>query len=408
MRVRRCAVVFVEPRESLGFDLARLLSGSTGLTHAREWVALAAHLDDELVVDEAEVAVLGRISPDEWVPLENLQATQGTALIDHLLAIGLLVADSDANTGMRGNDEAVRRGHWRALSAVHHRHTRWRGIDTLEAERRFGRETDRSLLEQLGAPDVPVREHCLPAERIALDRGRDTPLEDLARLRITCRNYERGRAVPLADFAQTMFRSFGARAVSDLPGITVMKRATPSAGGLHSTEAYLLVQNVEGIAPGLYHYHPIDHALEPLRVLDGGDTTALALSLVAGQRHFMDAQVIVVLAARFRRTFWKYRNHAKSYRAVVLDAGHLSQMLYLAATERGLAAFITAAVNEADIEQAFGLDPMHEGVVAVCGFGWRGTTVDEIEFDPLAAVWPAGTMEALSPADDHASAADRA
>lgn len=92
-----------------------------------------------------------------------------------------------------------------------------------------------------------------------------------------------------------------------------------------------------------------------------GMSAELALRIVAGQRHFMKAHVVIVLASRFRRTFWKYRNHAKAYRAVILDAGHLSQMLYLAATERGLAAFITAAVNECDIEQIFGLDPMLEG-----------------------------------------------
>jgi SagB-type dehydrogenase family enzyme len=101
--------------------------------------------------------------------------------------------------------------------------------------------------------------------------------------------------------------------------------------------------------------------------------------------------VQVVLAARFRRTFWKYRNHAKAWRAVVLDAGHLSQLQYLVATELGLAAFITAAVNEGDIEDAFGLDPMVEGVLAVTGFGYRATAMAELEFDPLHAVWPPAT-----------------
>ena len=75
---------------------------------------------------------------------------------------------------------------------------------------------------------------------------------------------------------------------------------------------------------------------------------------------------------------------------MILDAGHLSQTLYLAAAERGLAAFITAAVNERDIEEIFGLDPMLEGVLAVSGFGWRGELVDEVEFDPLGSVWPNG------------------
>ena len=113
--------------------------------------------------------------------------------------------------------------------------------------------------------------------------------------------------------------------------------------------------------------HFVEHALEPLRDFAEEDSAALALRLVAGQRHFMHAHVVVILASRFARTFWKYRRHAKSYRAVILDAGHLSQMLYLAATECGLAAFITAAVNERDIERTLGIDPLQEGVIAVCG-----------------------------------------
>ena len=398
MQVRRCALVFVEPRESFDFDLGRLLSGETGIAYQRQWFALAAHLDEEIVLDDDQVAVLGRLSVEEWKSLDDLRAMHGSTAIDTLHARGLLVSDDDdAEPALRVRDDAVRSGHWRALSAVYHRHTRWTGIDTLEAERRFARETDSSLLDQLGAPEPVVRERRDVDARIGLERPGESALETLVHARVTCRNYARGRSLPRAAFAHTLYRTFGARSVSDLPGITVMKRAVPSAGGLHSTEAYLLVQDVEGIVPGLYHYHPVDHALEPLATLPASDTAELALRLVAGQRHFMDAHVVVVLAARFRRTFWKYRNHAKAHRAVILDAGHLSQMLYLAATERGLAAFITAAVNEADIEQAFGLDPMHEGVIAVCGFGWRGTTVDEVEFDPLAAVWPAGTMEALNP-----------
>ena len=37
----------------------------------------------------------------------------------------------------------------------------------------------------------------------------------------------------------------------------------------------------------------------------------------------------------------------------------------------GLAAFVTSAINEADIERAFGMDPLVEGPLAMCGFGWR-------------------------------------
>ena len=113
----------------------------------------------------------------------------------------------------------------------------------------------------------------------------------------------------------------------------------------------------------------------------------LAKTCLGGQPYFAQAHVVIALAGRFARNFWKYRNHAKAYRAVILDAGHLSQTLYLAATELGLGAFVTAGVNEVQIEEAFGLEAMAEGPLAMCGFGIRAAERCEVEFDPNHAVW---------------------
>lgn len=168
-----------------------------------------------------------------------------------------------------------------------------------------------------------------------------------------------------------------------------LKKTSPSGGGLHATEAYLIVQNVEGVAPGLYHYHPVDHALEPLPAPDMPLVEFAKLAL-AGQQWFATAPVLVVLAPRFARSFWKYRHHAKAYRALILDSGHLSQTLYLSATDLGLGAFVTSAINEIDIEQAFGMDPLEESPLAICGFGWRADRMETTEFDPAGEVWEAG------------------
>src|SRR5690606_41693839 len=110
-------------------------------------------------------------------------------------------------------------------------------------------------------------------------------------------------------------------------------RLTPSG-------PYLPVQRLEGGPPGLYHSPPVDHALQPLPA-PGEVMDALAMCLLAGQHWFADAPVLVVMARRFARCFWKYRQHPKAYRAVIMDAGHLSQTLYLAATDLGLVAFVT-------------------------------------------------------------------
>ncbi|MGH8082725.1 MAG: nitroreductase family protein, partial [Lysobacter sp.] len=133
-------------------------------------------------------------------------------------------------------------------------------------------------------------------------------------------------------------------------------------------------------------YHPTEHALEPMPppATALGEFASLAL---AGQHWFANAHAMAVLTPRYARSFWKYRHHAKAYRALVLDSGHLSQTLYLSATELGLGAFVTSAINEVDIEQAFGLDPLVEGPLAICGFGWRGERMQTSEFDPTEEVW---------------------
>lgn len=389
MQVRRCAHVMLEPRERLDFDLALLASGGTGLQTVIEWTALAPHRDTEVVLTLAEVAVLGALSPSQWLSLDDLAQSHSREILQSLLASGLLIADDASNTEMRDADQALRDAHWRGLDAIAHRYSRWHEVDTVEAQRRFGEETDQTFLQRLGDAPPQVRERVEPAKRQALTAAGTSALDALLGRRVTCRNYDLAKNLSFADFSTVMYRAFGARAVDEYaPGIFLLKKGAPSAGGLHPVEAYVLVQRVDGIAPGLYHYHPAAHALEPIQEMPADELAILAKGCLGGQPYFAEAHVVIALTGRFVRNFWKYRNHAKAYRAVILDAGHLSQTLYLAATELGLGAFVTAGVNEVQIEQAFGLEPMAEGPLAMCGFGVRGAQRNEVEFDPNHAVWP--------------------
>ena len=189
----------------------------------------------------------------------------------------------------------------------------------------------------------------------------------------------------------------------------MFKRTSPSGGALHPTECWLIVQRVEGIAPGLYRYRIDAHALEPVmpgiappqpgdvgtqplvqntqREWTTDELRAFARIAVAGQDFFADAPVLCALAPRFHRNFWKYRNHSKAYRVTVLDAGHLSQTLQLCATQAGLGPFVTGAINEIDIERAFGLTGYLESPMVVCGFGKRAENLVRSEFDPNRRIW---------------------
>lgn len=381
MRVRRCGLVMLEPTERVEFDLARLAAGESGLHRTMDWIAFAPHTGQSFTLTSGEAMALGELSPSQWTEADGIAGD----VLESLLTKTLVVEEgSDADA----RDQRVRGTDWRPTAAVMHFASRWRAAETGELQQHFIDNYQDNLLDHLGPAPPAVRERAAADQRIALPGTSRSALDALLDGRVTCRNFDRDRALSTADFAAVLYRAFGARAVDDYaPGVELLKKGVPSAGGLHPTEAYLLVRRVESVEPGLYHYHPVHHALEPIRAMPLDEATALARRFVGAQPYLLDAQAFVIPTSRFRRNFWKYRNHAKSYRALILDIGHLSQTLYLAATELGLAAFITAAVNEVDIEEAFGLDPLEEGPLAVTGFGIRAAEKSEVEFDPLHAVW---------------------
>ena len=386
MRVRRCKVLYLESREEVGFDLELLLAGGNGLRRQRRWLALAPHLGEEIEVDAAERELLGTLSPDEWADSRQLSDDDSAAL-KRLLKAGLVIGAGKRHTALRERDETLRGVHWHPLAATLHAFTRWEDADAVQAMQDTGTETAGELREVLGAPPVEALELGDHRQRIALPRTAHTGFDQLLARRATCRNFDAEKPLPCALLAQMMERVFSAQSQVRVSEDTVfLKKTSPSGGGLHPIEAYLIVQNVEGLAPGLYHYHAIAHALEPLPA-PGRPLPELARAAVAEQHWFANAHVMLLLAPRYDRTFWKYRSHAKAYRAVTLEAGHLSQTLYLSATEAGLAAYITCAINEIPLEQAFGLDHISDGAMAICGFGWRGEEMVTMELDPAGEIW---------------------
>ncbi len=388
MQLRRCAIVLMEPRERFDFAFESILAGESGMSATREWVALAAHLPEPVVVSVEEIALLGAFSPTEWIARNEADLPANVALIDSLLEKGLLIADDARHIATHERDERIRDTHWHPYAATAQAFGRWQGVTSGDQVRGIGLVSVADLVAELGAPPPHFHARVSAEQRIPLGDHEPSPLDDLLRGRTTCRNYDTSRALPLNLVSRMLHRVFGAQATQVvIDDVAIVKKMSPSAGGLHPTEAYLLIQHVDGVSPGLYHYHVGDHALEPLRSVDADEAYALAMKFLAHQHWFAAAHVIVILAPRFKRSFWKYRRHAKVYRALTLDVGHLSQTLQISATELGLGAFVTAAINEGDIEKALDLDPMQESPLAVCGFGWRAETRSRMEFDPQRAVW---------------------
>ena len=135
-------------------------------------------------------------------------------------------------------------------------------------------------------------------------------------------------------------------------------RTAPSAGALYPIETYLVVNNVEEIKPGVYHYNIQNHYLELLK--EGGyaaETTQAAL----GQKMCADAPVVFIWTAIFQRMKWKYDQRA--YRYIYLDAGHIAENLALTATSLGLGSCQIGALYDDEVNQIIDVDGTEESVI---------------------------------------------
>lgn len=382
--IRRCARLMLELDDGHHFDLADLAAGGDGVATRPHWLALAPHLDHPVELSLPELAAMASVSSrGEWTKAQ-LADLMGPAVLAALLAKRLLLDDSLAeHADALVREQAFRETGWWTPAAVLHRHGRWCEVDVETSDEMRGAVDLSKFVATRGAPPPHVAETAGIAPPVTLPTTAETPLDSLLQSRSTCRNFDATATLSRVEVASVLQRSLGATASKRFDfGFAAIKRNSPSGGGLHPIEGRVLVQRVEGLAPGLYHYHSLDHTLVPLRWLEQDEASALARRLVAGQSWFASAPVLVLLTARFERNFWKYRNHAKAYRVIQLDAGHLSQVLLLAATDAGLGAFITGAINDDVAESAFGLDGVTEGAIAVCGFGKRSGRRDHVEFDP--------------------------
>lgn len=328
---------------------------------------------------DGELQFLLGLPADDWVEAVDSPIDPGS-----LAARGLVVADDAGDARLlelRRRDEALTAARWNVYGALYHFLTRWSGADVRpgadSAQPGDVPPVDRELVEEFiavfGPP--PAAFHSLPrqAELIELPAAqREDGLFGLLARRRTCRSFDVTTPMTLEQLSTVLFHVWGCHGLARMtPEHPILKKTSPSGGGLHPIEAYPLVTNVEGLRPGFYHYDVARHALALLAGLDASASRAEAILLLAGQQYFGAAHVVVFMAARFDRMHWKYRRHQKALAAVLLDAGHLSQTLYLVATELGLGAFVTAAVNSADADGRLGLDGVEQGVVAVVGCGPR-------------------------------------
>ncbi|HEX6681135.1 MAG TPA: putative peptide maturation dehydrogenase [Gaiellaceae bacterium] len=389
-RIRRTVYAFFHRYDAPFLAPEDVLRGETEVRREPRLLAISVLRGAEFEISEDDFTLLASVPSDRWVEVDEL-----TPEHRRLADFGLLVSSEDDPllAELRRKDEQLTDGRWNIYAALFHSLTRWNNVDF---RRRLGPDLEELPVQPAEAVERLVERHGPPPPHFhATERGlsqlelplvtRTGGLFDTLSERRTARAFDRDAAVTTDELATVLFEVFGCRGYAPLgAGIAVLKKTSPSGGSLHPIEPYVLVRKVTDIDPGIYHYRADRHALELIEPLTESDAAELSAQFTSGQSYFADASALFILTARFYRSFWKYRKHRRAYGVLLLDAGHLSQTLYLVAAELGLGAFVTAAFNGADIEERLRLEPFVEGVLAVSGFG-RSTRMPsnlEPEFVP--------------------------
>jgi SagB-type dehydrogenase family enzyme len=183
--------------------------------------------------------------------------------------------------------------------------------------------------------------------------------EDAIRRRRSTRDYT-GRPVTLDELSRLLYYTAGIS--GERWGQSL--RAAPSAGALYPIEVYPVVHQVDGLESGLYHYAVQEHALERLQV---GDLREEIVRHGLMQAFLGQANFVLVLTAIFQRLRWKYQE--RTYRYALLEAGHLGQNVYLAATSMGMGACAVGAFLDDGLNAMLEIDGQQEAALYMLSVG---------------------------------------
>lgn len=219
-------------------------------------------------------------------------------------------------------------------------------------------ESERQQVERASAvpqPELFMR-NCPGAIRLPDAMGNNDLLQLMAR-----RRTNRTAAAPtitLNQLSDCLFAGLGitgetTNCVGSLP-----LGMTPSGGARNPYEAFVISRRVEGLDPGVYHYSAADHDLGRLTTNELPELS----DLVGGQDWADEMPCLVLLSASLDRTMWKYAD-ANAYRVVLIEAGHIGQNIMLAATQQGLSACPTAALNHSAIKRLLGQDRLTDAPI---------------------------------------------
>lgn len=194
-------------------------------------------------------------------------------------------------------------------------------------------------------------------------KGKQILLSDAINQRSSIRTYSTS-PLNLEELSYVLWCMQGVKEVINRPATS---RTVPSAGARHCFELLFLVNNVNGLRPGLYRFLAIDHKIQ--RVNEEQDIAERITQACLNQRFILTSSVTFVLTAVRYRMMWRYTE--RGYRYMHLDAGHVMQNLYLCAEEISSGVCAIAAFDDDKLNTVLGIDGVEHFAIYVGTIGKR-------------------------------------
>jgi SagB-type dehydrogenase family enzyme len=181
------------------------------------------------------------------------------------------------------------------------------------------------------------------AKEIKLPKPKEkgsTSIEETLHKRRSVRDYKRG-SLSLEQVSQLLWAASGRN---------LYRRTAPSAGATNPLETYLVVGEVEGMEPGMYHYFFPRHSLEMTKEQDVRNRLSRA---ALGQEMIEEAPVNIIIAADYSRTTGHYGQRGIRY--VHMEVGHVGQNVSLQAIALSLGTVMIGAFEDEEVKEVLGI-----------------------------------------------------
>lgn len=301
------------------------------------------------------IAFLGEIA--EWSTLEEIagrmggmDAEEARATLDQLVSVAAIIEEGSPLA--LAEDEFRSGWKWGLPTAMMH--------FCVQDPDHMSLDESQALQRQKAANGPQPALHAQNSEYNTVKRlpeARGNALIELMARRRTVRSAARP-TITLKQLSDCLFAGLGITGETTNGIATLPLGMTPSGGARNPYEAYVYAANVEGLAPGFYHYSAVDHDLGLVET----NHMPKPSELVGGQDWADEMPCVILLCASLGRTMWKY-DDPNAYRVVLIEAGHIGQNIMLAATQNGLTACPTAALNHSTIRECLSLKSLTDAPV---------------------------------------------